>query len=148
MTRLTKEEKAANKVARQLAKQEAAAALAAAEVAETETDEEETDEEETPKLTMAQQLRKHKAKYEATVSYTNRPSLHNGDAVATVLAGLSPDQTCHLAETLKEMASGELVARYSHLNPGQRRMNAGNLIRGAIKRGDNTIAELAAIPLA
>jgi len=145
MTKLTTEQKTGNKIARQLAKQEAAAALAAAETGAAET---ETDEEDAPKLTMAQQLRKHKANYEATVSYTNRPSLHNGDAVATVLAGLSPDQTCHLAEMLKEMASGELVARYSHLNPGQRRMNAGNLIRGAIKRGDKTLAELTAIPLA
>lgn len=99
-------------------------------------------EEDEPKAkpTMAAQLRKHRAKYQTT-STNDRLSLDNGDDVATLLRGATPEQVVAAAEVLLGLPTGELAAKYAKLNNGQRRMNAGNRIRGAIKRGDKTAAE-------
>lgn len=102
-------------------------------------------EEDAPKVTMAATLRKHRTKYQATVSYTNRASLNNGDDVASLMAGRSPEDVIAIAERFLGLDAGELTLRYGHLNPGQRRMNAGNRIRGAIKRGDKTATDLAKV---
>ena len=92
----------------------------------------------------AAQLAKYKGRYEATTSSSGNSSLHNGDAVATTLAGSDPATVIAAAERLLDLEAGELAARYAKLNPGQQRMNAGNRIRGAVKRGDVTPDEVAA----
>lgn len=58
-----------------------------------------------------------------------------GDAVANALLGLSEQQVYDVAcdNGLKEKADG-YAAR---LNPGQVRMNIGNLLRGIIKKGES-----------
>lgn len=60
----------------------------------------------------------------------------NGDAVAMILrdahslGDVYKVTAKHLGVTEKE-----LKARYGHLNPGQQRMNCGNRLRGAHKKG-------------
>tara|TARA_R110002096_G_C14438694_1_gene710535 strand:+ start:552 stop:950 length:399 start_codon:yes stop_codon:yes gene_type:complete len=95
------------------------------------------------KPTMAAQLQKHRAKYGACVSYTNRLSLNNGDEVAQLLAGKTPEVIMAAAEVLCGFEEGELTAKYGHLNKGQQRMNAGNRIRSTVKKGTVTVDQLA-----
>lgn len=91
---------------------------------------------------MSATLLKYRASYVDTVSSSNRPSLHNGDVVAKFLAGQDPLIVMAAAERILGLDTGFLTAKYASLNPGQQRMNAGNRIRAALKRGDITAAEL------
>ena len=59
-----------------------------------------------------------------------------GDKVSNILKSINPEDVLHVTERLVNLAPGTLDVRYSSLNNGQRRMNAGNLIRGAISRGE------------
>jgi len=94
--------------------------------------------EESVELTVGQKmsstLRKYRAGYETTRSSSGKKSLDKGDKVAKALRGMTPLQVCQLAENI--LHDCDAVARYAKLNPGQQRMNAGNLIRNAIKRCD------------
>ena len=92
----------------------------------------------------AAQLAKYKPGYVATTSASGNASLHNGDEVANTLAGTDADTVVAAAERLLGFAQGELASKYANLNVGQKRMNAGNRIRGAVKRGDVTPDEVAA----
>lgn len=92
--------------------------------------------------TMSATLLKYRERYQPTVAYSGRPSLNNGDAVAEFLAGKAPDEVLKAAEQILGLESGELQERYAKLNPGQQRMNGGNRIRAALKRGDITTDEL------
>lgn len=94
------------------------------------------------KPTMSEQMRKHRTKYAACVSYTNRLSLNNGDEVATLLQGATPEAVMRAAEILGGFEEGELTNRYAKLNKGQQRMNAGNRIRGLVKKGKILPADL------
>ena len=93
---------------------------------------------------MASTMAKYRETYKPSVSPSGRKSLNNGDPIAQILEGRDADEVLAIAEQLLELNPGELVARYENLNPGQRRMNGGNRIRSAIKRGDHTIKELEA----
>lgn len=90
---------------------------------------------------MAKHIRKYRERYVRVKSYTGGSSMNNGDPVAKLFEGRSPLECMQLAEQVLELADGELVAKYEHLNPGQQRMNAGNRIRGAIKRGELEVTE-------
>ena len=92
--------------------------------------------------TMSATLLQYRAKYQPTVAYSGRASLNNGDAVAEFLAGKTPDEVLKAAEKILGLDDGELQERYANLNPGQQRMNGGNRIRAALKRGDITTDEL------
>ena len=94
---------------------------------------------------MAKTLAKYRETYKPSVSPSGRKSLNNGDPIAQILEGRDADEVLAIAEQLLELKEGELVARYENLNPGQRRMNGGNRIRSAIKRGDHTIKQLEAV---
>ena len=96
------------------------------------------------KRDMSSTLNKYRETYEDTAAYSGRLSKHNGDDVAKLLAGATPEAVIAAAEVLLGLEAGELETRYVNLNPGQRRMNAGNRIRACIKRGDKTADELAA----
>ena len=75
----------------------------------------------------------------------NGLSLNNGDNVALSLAMFDPDRVVAIAESvLPGINKGELKKKYSKLNVGMRRMNAGNRIRAAIKKGTITVAQLKA----
>lgn len=85
---------------------------------------------------MSRKLQEARQGYEQTQAYSGNLSADNADAVAQALRGLSPKQVVEAAERILGLEPGELWAKYERLNPGQQRMNAGNRIRGAIKRGD------------
>ena len=83
------------------------------------------------------QLATYKKQYQPHLTKgTKNLSLDNGDDVATRLRSYTPDEVVAIAESLLKMPKGTLAQQYGKLNPGQRRMNAGNRIRNAIKRGD------------
>jgi len=90
----------------------------------------------TGKKQMSEILSRYRKAYEKTVAYSGNKSADNGDEVATFLRGKTPDEVVELAEKVLKLEPGFLVTKYAGLNPGQRRMNAGNRIRAAIRRGD------------
>lgn len=100
--------------------------------------EDEGNKEEQPAHTMSNQLRRYRVRYVPTTAYSGRKSMNNADDVAVTLAGMTPKQVCDLAEKVCGLPQGSLWAKYESLNPGQQRMNSGNRIRAAIKRGDVT----------
>ena len=81
-------------------------------------------------------------RYELSIAYSGRKSLSNRDEVALLLENKAPDLVLTAAERLLGLDAGELSTKYEKLNPGQKRMNGGNRIRAAIKRGDATVADL------
>ena len=83
---------------------------------------------------MSKTLAKHRVNYVRTKTATGGTSMDNDDPIAQALRGKTPEQVCKLAEQL--IPNCEATTKYAHLNPGQQRMNAGNLIRNAYKRGD------------
>lgn len=97
----------------------------------------ETDDEElTVAQKMSKKLREARERYDATIAYSGNKSADNGDEVAQALRSLEPKQVVEAAERILGLSPGELWTKYEGLNPGQQRMNAGNRIRGAIRRGD------------
>ena len=89
-------------------------------------------------------LRKYRAKYQAYAHKPGSLSLDNGDAVALLLRVASLDSVLRAADKLAGTAKGFHKARYAERNVGSQRMNAGNVIRGSIKRGDSTVEQLKA----
>ena len=94
----------------------------------------------TPKLSKSEQLRKYKGGYETYQAANGSLSMDNGDEVALILRGASPEAVMGAAEKLKGLESGTLATRYADRNQGAKRMNSGNIIRGCVKRGDATVA--------
>ena len=68
-------------------------------------------------------------------------SISCGDEVATALAGVDHEALFQFAATV-----GIDVAKYDHLNAGQKRMNVGNRLRNLVKKGGVEVAALAALP--
>ena len=69
-------------------------------------------------------------------------TFHNGDAVATNLAGLSLEAVYSVASQALSTPVEDLQAKYRHLNPGQQRMNLGNRLRGLVQKVDKANASL------
>lgn len=95
----------------------------------------------TPKRTKSEQLKRYKSGYETYQAPSGNLSMDNGDDVATKLRGSSPEVVMRAAEKLKGLEPGSLATRYADRNPGAKRMNSGNIIRGCLNR-DKTIADL------
>ena len=123
-------------------------------IAEDESDDEthlEDDEEPEHSSKMASALAKARPHYTKSKASSGKSSLHNGDSLATMLAGCEPDEVAMLADLVCEEAVGTHYTKYSHLNQGQIRMNSGNKIRGRIKREEileSTVIEVAKANLA
>ena len=84
-------------------------------------------------------LTRARANYVASKTAKGTKSLHNGDEVASALAGMPvEDVRAKVAAAL-----GEDPARYDHLNAGQIRMNWGNRLRTAVRKGVVTLDALA-----
>ena len=98
---------------------------------------------EAAKPTMTDQLKEARKRYTVSTSAKGTTSAHNGDDVATLLAGSSPEVVCSTAEKLAGLKSGELFTKYGHLNPGQVRMCAGNRIRAMVKKQTVTVDDVA-----
>jgi hypothetical protein len=103
-----------------------------------------TEVEGTPKRSKSEQLRQYKANYETTQLANGNLSMDNGDEVAQMLRGSSPEAVMAAAEKLKKLDPGTLATRYADRNPGAKRMNSGNIIRGCVKRGDATAKDVMA----
>lgn len=84
------------------------------------------------KPSMTDQLKEARKRNTASKSSKGSTSAHNGDDLATLLAGCSPEDVCATAEKLADLKAGELLKKYGHLNPGQIRMCSGNRIRASI----------------
>jgi hypothetical protein len=95
------------------------------------------------KPSMTDQLREARKRYTVSKSSKGSTSAHNGDDLATLLAGCSPEDVCATAEKLANLKAGELVKKYGHLNPGQVRMCSGNRIRAMVKKEAVTVDDVA-----
>jgi hypothetical protein len=92
---------------------------------------------------MTEQLKEARKHYTVSKSANGTTSAHNGDDVATLLAGNTPDSVCATAEQLAGLKTGELAKKYGHLNPGQVRMCAGNRIRAMVNKGAVSVDDVA-----
>ena len=103
-------------------------------------------------LTVGQQMSKtlkaHRGGYKATKAASGNKSLHCDDGVAKALIGLEAAQVVALAQAVLQAPEGETLPdfaeRYAKLNKGQQRMNAGNLLRNANKRGELSLKAIKA----
>lgn len=106
---------------------------------ETKVEEEEEQEEETTyHHPMSRHFKRYVGGYQKAKNAKGTTTLTNGDAVALALLPLTPDQVEAVAVKLG-IAVGGL---YEHLNLGQKRMNYGNRIRHAIRKGESDLAGL------
>lgn len=71
-------------------------------------------------------------------AYGSKTSKHNGGTLASALDGYS---VADITRAAAQQIEG-LEGKWSNLNPGQRRMNVGNAIRFAIKKGEFDLAVL------
>jgi hypothetical protein len=117
---------------------------AAAQFKEDVQGEEDDGEEEEEEGKMSETLRKYRQTYAKTTSYNGNHSLDNGDPVAEAMRGMSPSEACALADKVFGEPEFHHWEKWQHLNPGSRRMNAGNRIRAAYRREDFTLEQLQA----
>jgi len=90
------------------------------------------------KRSAADTLRRYRTKYVHTDGYAGL-SINNGDKIADALKMCEPERVVRIAEAvLPGVKKGDLAKRYAKLNPGMKRMNSGNRIRAAVKRGTIT----------
>lgn len=90
---------------------------------------------------MASQLQAASFTY-VTLKIGKRKTRICGDEVSRLMAELSPDMALEVAAIVKELDTYETLAKYDHLNNGQRKMAATNLVRNAVNRGEVTIQEV------
>ncbi len=90
---------------------------------------------------MAGILANYRAGYVPSIAASGKKSLSNGDAVAKALEGINAQEVLLMAESLLGLPSGTLQAQYARLNPGQQRMNAGNRLRAAVKKGTIAVVD-------
>ena len=86
---------------------------------------------------MAEALRKARARYVKTTRPNGAATAHNGDVIAKELRDYEPEDVCKLADRIFALPIGTHLAKYEHLNNGQKRMNAGNRIRGAWRKQED-----------
>ena len=90
------------------------------------------------KRSAAETLAKYRVNYVKTDGYAGL-SINNGDDIASALKMFEPNRVVAIAEAvLPGIKAGELAKRYAKLNLGMRRMNSGNRIRAALKKGTIT----------
>lgn len=85
------------------------------------------------KSLMAKTLNQARKGYVNAKRPDGRSTSNNGDSMARALLELDPVQVVQLAEVICNVPKGSFVAKYAHLNPGQKRMNAGNRIRAQVR---------------
>jgi hypothetical protein len=97
-----------------------------------------------PAKRKAETLRKYRATYERYQTASGELSLDNGDAVAQLLRATRLEVVLAAADVVAKKPAGFHAERYAARNNGAKRMNAGNVLRGAVKRGDATEEEVRA----
>lgn len=88
---------------------------------------------------MAEQLKKYRERYTLCVAKSGKKSLNNGDPVAQALEYMDWQEVMGTCCMLLSLDYSELEAKYAHLNVGARRMNCGNRIRAAYKKGNAAV---------
>jgi hypothetical protein len=96
------------------------------------------DEDEDKVSKMAKQLAKYRETYVVGIAPSGRKSLHNGSVIALMLEGLTLEDVYTLT---RGMLGEDFSGRYARLNQGSQRMNLGNRLRAAHKKGDNALVE-------
>ena len=94
-------------------------------------------------LSMSDHMKKYRENYTKSKTASGTASMHNGSKLAILLSGSTPEAVVATAERVLDLKSGELATKYAHLNPGSRRMNAGNRLKFALKRGDIKMDDIA-----
>ncbi len=93
---------------------------------------------------MSGTLKKYREGYTDSVTANGRKSKVCGDDLSFAMEAVLPTRAMAVAESLLELETGFLAAKYERLNEGQRKMNSVNRIRAAIKRADLTIKDVKA----
>ena len=121
---------------------------------ETDSDDEETDEidealeeAEEHASRMAEALRKARVRYQKTRRPAGAASADCADLIAKELRDYEPLEVAAIADRCFDLPKGTHAAKYAHLNNGQIRMNCGNKIRAAWKKGDETVCKRIAFVL-
>ena len=83
---------------------------------------------------MARQLKAARVRYAKTKRPSGAASADNADAIAKALRDYEPLEVCEIADKVFKLPLGSHEAKYSKLNPGQKRMNSGNRIRGLCRK--------------
>jgi hypothetical protein len=81
---------------------------------------------------LAQTIRAHRAGYATVLHPSGKKTQNNGDIVAKALLWATLPE-------LKDFSGLRFERRYDHLNDGHARMCIGNLLRGALAKGDADI---------
>lgn len=71
----------------------------------------------------------YKARYLNTRSATGSSSKICGDAISVMMNGQTVERCAEIVAEHTGDSAADLLSRYEHLNPGQRRMNIGNRLR-------------------
>ena len=79
---------------------------------------------------MSEQLKAARVRYTKTRRPSGAASADNADAIAKALRDYEPLEVCEIADRVFNLPLGSHESKYSSLNPGQKRMNSGNRIRG------------------
>lgn len=79
---------------------------------------------------MSEQLKAARVRYVKTKRPAGSASADCADAIAKALRDFEPLEVCEIADKVFKLPIGSHEAKYSSLNPGQKRMNSGNRIRG------------------
>lgn len=90
---------------------------------------------------MAGILANYRAGYVPSIAASGKKSLSNGDTIAKALEGKTAEEVLQIADSLLGLPSGTLQSQYARLNPGQQRMNAGNRLRAALKKGTIAVVD-------
>ena len=93
-------------------------------------EDDEDDLEETAGCRMSEQLKAARVRYAKTKRPAGSASADCADAIAKALRDFEPVEVCEIADKVFKLEVGSHEAKYSSLNPGQKRMNSGNRIRG------------------
>lgn len=96
--------------------------------------EESVEDEEDGKEEPLSRIKKYVKNYETVLASSGKKSKDSGDRVAVELRGLTLDAVYEAVATALDTDIETLVAKYQHLNGGQRRMCLGNLLRGHYRR--------------
>lgn len=95
------------------------------------------------KPSMSSHFKKYRKGYTKSKSALGNNSAHNNDPVALSLVGLDWEIVCSIADELAPQLDGTPHSiRYANLNVGQRRMNAGNRLRGALKKNKISVEDI------
>ena len=86
---------------------------------------------------MTEALKKARVRYVKDRRPNGAATAHNGDLIARELRDYDPAEVCGLCDRCFDLPKGSTFAKYEHLNPGQRRMNAGNRIRAVWKKAED-----------